>query len=346
MDEWLPLIGVFLVTTGLCLGLYLLLRRRRQAPPDRLRAADPDAEPPRPLVFGALTTPLSEQLPVRPAARAELLQELRVAGFYRPTALTEYLAIRAVFILVPLLAAGVLALLVEPEQVPNVLIGGGVLAVLGFSLPRVHLAMRGRSRARAIERGLPLAIDLLTLCLSAGQNLLAAMNQAASQLRTTHPELAQELAIVRQQAELHSLEHALRQWADRVRLPGVRNLALLLIQSEKLGTDAASTLLELSTNFRITARQRAEAQANRTSFWMLMPSVFCFWVAAAIILIGPAYLEFFAQRRRSTLIFHQSRQNIDKANEGGKRMPVRTGRTDPNGGSPTTIPPSSRGAPR
>ena len=65
--------------------------------------------------------------------------------------------------------------------------------------------------------------------------------------------------------------------------------------------------------------------ANRTSFWMLMPSVFCFWVASAIILIGPAYLEFFAQRRRSVLIFNQSRQNIEKANQGSKNIPARAG---------------------
>src|SRR5947209_3732620 len=251
MDEWLPLAGIFLVVTGLLLGLYLLFRRRPQ--PDRLRAADLDGdEPPRPAVFGKLTSPLAEQLPPRPAVRA-------------------------------------------------------------------------RTGGRAVERGLPLAIDLLTLCLSAGQNLLAALQQTTSRLRPTHPVLGQELMIVRQQAELHSLEYALRQWADRVRLPEVRNLALLLIQSEKLGTDAASTLMELSGNFRTTARQRAEAQANRTSFWMLIPSVFCFWVASAIILIGPAYLEFFQQQRRSTQLFNQSRKNIERANEGNKTKSAVTG---------------------
>src|SRR5947209_20167400 len=113
MDEWLPLAGVFLVVTGLLLGLYLLFRRRPQ--PDRLRAADLDGdEPPRPAVFGKLTSPLAEQLPPRPAVRAELVQELRSAGFYRPTALTDYLAVRTVLVLLPVIAAGLLALLVEP----------------------------------------------------------------------------------------------------------------------------------------------------------------------------------------------------------------------------------------
>ena len=329
MDEWLPLIGIFLGVTGLVLLLYLLFRRPPRV--DRMRSADAE-EPPRPPLFGPMTATLAEQMSPKPTARAELVQDLRSAGFYRPNALVEYLAIRTVLVLVPLVTTGLLALLVDPEYVGNVLIGGGVVAVLGFSLPRLHLYARSRARARVIERGLPLAIDLLTLCLSAGQNLLSALFQTAHQLHATNPVLAQELMIVRQQAELHSLEHALRQWADRVRLPEVRNLTLLLIQSEKLGTDAASTLLELSTNFRTTARQRAEAQANRTSFWMLLPSVFCFWVASAIILIGPAYLEFFQQQRSSTQLFNQSRKNIDRANETNKRPTPGTGIGGPPAG--------------
>ena len=318
MDEWLSLIGIFLGVTGAVLVLYLLFRRPPQ--PDRLRPSQDDEAPPPPL-FGAMTAPLAEQLAPQPGGRAELVRELRSAGYYRPTALVNYLALRTVLVLVPLVTTGVLALLVEPVLVGNLLIGGGVLAILGFSLPRLHLLLRGRARARIIERGLPLAIDLLTLCLSAGQHLLGALDQTARQLWATHSVLGKDLMIVRQQADLHSLEYALRQWADRVRLPGVRNLTLLLIQSERLGTDAASTLLELAANFRTTARQRAEAQANRTSFWMLMPSVFCFWVAAAIILLGPAYLEFFHQHRGSVQQFNQARKNIARANETDKTLP-------------------------
>jgi tight adherence protein C len=205
--------------------------------------------------------------------------------------------------------------LVPPAEITRAL-GFGLLAVgLGYSLPRVYLHVRGRARARQIERGLPLAIDLLTLCLSAGQTLLAALRQVSEELQFSHPVLAQELAIAHQQAELHSLEQAMKQWADRAPVPEVTNIALLLIQSERLGTDAASTLLELASNMRTSLRQRAEAQANRTSFWMLFPSVFCFWVAAAIILIGPAYLEFFEYRQQAAQFFNQSRKNIDRAND-------------------------------
>jgi len=227
----------------------------------------------------------------------------------------EYAAVRAVFVFAPLVMTFVVALAVPTEQMGTVLLWGAVAVGLGFSLPRVYVSWRARVRSRQIERGLPLAIDLLTLSLTAGQNLLAALHDVAHELRFTFPDLAQDLAIAHQQAELHSLEHAMTQWSERAHLPEVTNLSLLLIQSERLGTGAASTLIEFSAFLRTSMRQRAEAQANRTSFWMLFPSVFCFWVASAIILIGPAYVEFAQQRQRSSVHLNEMKANINRAND-------------------------------
>jgi pilus assembly protein TadC len=226
----------------------------------------------------------------------------------------EYSAVRAVFVVMPVIVTGLVAVLAPAERVGVVLLWGAIAVGLGFSVPRLYLTWRARARNRQIERGLPLALDLLTLSLTAGQNLIAALSDVAQELRFTHPELATDLAIAHQQTQLHSLEHAMKQWADRVHLPEVTNLALLLIQSERLGTGAASTLMEFSEFLRTSMRQRAEAHANRTSFWMLFPSVFCFWVAAAIVLIGPAYVEFAQQRQKSATFINQTKSNINRAN--------------------------------
>ncbi len=189
------------------------------------------------------------------------------------------------------------------------------MAGLGYSVPRAYVALRARKRARQIELGLPFAIDLLTLALSAGQTILAALQQVAGELRHSHPALAEELEIVRQQSAISSLEHTLAQLAERVAVPEVRNLALLLIQSERLGADASTALLEFSNNQRVNLRQSAEATANRASFWMLFPSVLCLWVAAAIVLIGPIYFEFWSQRKVSAEFIRKSQLDIRKSNE-------------------------------
>src|SRR5262249_31701050 len=142
--------------------------------------------------------------------------------------------------------------------------------------------------------------------LSAGQNILTSFQRVSRELRHSYPVLSQELEIVSQQADLRSLPHALQQLADRVNVPEVKTLALILVQSEYLGTDINSTLLEFSTTFRTTMRQRADAQANRASFWMIFPTIFCMWIPAAVLLVGPVYYEF----------FHQSRQARDTLTKG------------------------------
>jgi tight adherence protein C len=245
----------------------------------------------------------------------DLQKSLRNAGFYRATALVSYRALRTVLVLLPLVAGAGLALLVPARHASTVLLSAAAVSVLGYSLPRVYVALRARKRSRQIELGLPFAIDLLTLALSAGQTILGALQQVAGELRSSHPALAEELEIVRQQSAISSLEHTLAQLADRVAVPEVRNLALLLIQSERLGADASTALLEFSNNQRVNLRQTAEATANRASFWMMFPSVLCLWVAAAIVLIGPIYYEFWNQRKVSAEFIRKSQADIRKSNE-------------------------------
>ncbi|MCI0356243.1 MAG: type II secretion system F family protein [Acidobacteria bacterium] len=260
--------------------------------PPRRRPAKLDDDEDDELVLGSLTPALAGQSPVTNGRRAAIEQELREAGFYRRTALMEYAAIRAALVMVPIIGAGLLALLVkEKEDMPSVLIGGAILAVLGYSLPRLYLNYLGRVRTHQIERGLPVAVDLLALGVSGGQNILSALQRVTKEIRYAYPILADELEIVRAQASLNTLPHAMRQFADRVRVPEVGTLAVLLGQAERLGADVNSGLLEFSNNFRVNLRQRAEAQANRASFWMLFPAILCLWIPALIVLMGPLWFE-------------------------------------------------------
>jgi tight adherence protein C len=306
--DWLTMGWVFLAVAGVAFIVLnrVWLSRKRSKPDD-----DQDPE----MLLGNWTPAWSAQIPMTKDGQEELKQDLRAAGYYRHTALLEYTAVRALLVVAPLIATGVVALL---TPTPRLLWVGGIgliATLLGYSLPRVYLSARGRMRDRQIARGLPVVIDLLTLCLSAGQNIVASLAQTVREIKTSHPALAYELEIVEQHTRLHSLEQALSQLADRVQVPEMRNLALLLIQSERLGTDTAQTLLEYSASIRTTLRQQAEARAGRASFWMLFPSVFCLFISAAIILIGPTYMEFWEYRRESRRLLESSRGVVKKVND-------------------------------
>ena len=310
--EWLLLGAVFIAVAT---GVFSLVQRTAQwRTRERQDPAELDAE--RPLVLGSLTPAFAAQAPVGAEVGDELRKELRAAGYYRPSAVMEYAAVRALLIVTPLVAAGLLALLVEPEQMNAVLIGGGVCALLGFSVPRLVVHFQGKARVRAIEAGLPIAVDMLTLCLSAGQNLLTAFRRVSREMRYCQQTLAEELDIVREQADLRSLSFALRQWAERTPSPEVRNLAMILVQAERLGTDSGAALAEYATSLRTGARQRADAKANKTMFWMLLPTILCLWIPAAIILIGPAVLEFRDQRKSTLEQWKQTRKQVESLRPG------------------------------
>lgn len=320
MYEWLMIALTFAVVSG---SLFLLLQwsnaKRRRLEKRLSGGSTTEAEASLQLILGELTPAIAEQVPLTEKGRSDLQRELIDAGFYRPTAVMEYVALRTVLLFVPLIGTALVALLVEPRQVPIVAFVGIVLALLGYSLPRIFLNYLARIRTRHIERGLPVALDLITLGLSSGLTILASIRRVAHELKKAYPVLAYELEIVHQQAELRSLEHALQQLADRVRIPEIRNLALILVHSERLGTDVGSTLLEFSTAFRTTLKQRAEAQANKTSFWMTFPTVLCLWVSAAIILVGPMYYEFWNRRTQTQDLLNRRIEHLNKGKAKAKQ---------------------------
>ncbi|MCS6850445.1 MAG: type II secretion system F family protein [Gemmataceae bacterium] len=317
MAEWGWLILLFCTVTVVTFLIVHGVQRAAERARRRLASTALDSGPgtvPERQFLGPLTSPLADLIPISASGRADLLQELRAAGYYSPTALTDFLAFRAVLVLVSLVATEVAALFVPTAHVLVTLLIGLIITGLTYSVPRLIVVAQGRRRARQIERGLPLAVDLITMCLSAGQNILFALNRVSRELRYANPVLSEELEIVRQQAELRSTEHALQQLAERVAVPGVRNLALILVQSERLGTDSAAALQEFADNLRITLRQRAEAQGNRISFWMLFPTILCFLTAAGIVLVGPAYQEFRRGLNETLEQARRARQEIERAN--------------------------------
>jgi tight adherence protein C len=315
MYEWLILGLLFAIVSG---SLFLLLQwnnAKRQRLEKRLTSPETELEPKQELLLGELTPALAEQIPLTEKGRQDLQRELIDAGYYRPTALMEYVALRTVLLFVPLIGAAVVAIFVEPRRIPVVALVGVTLALLGYSFPRIFLNYLARIRTRHIERGLPVALDLITLGLSSGLTILASIRRVSLEMKRANPVLAYELEIVHQQAELRSLEHALKQLSDRVRIPEIRNLALILLHSERLGTDIGSTLLEFSSSYRATLRQRADAQANKVSFWMTFPTVLCLWISAAIILVGPMYYEFWNRRTQTQDLVNRRMERLRERTE-------------------------------
>ncbi|HKI33913.1 MAG TPA: type II secretion system F family protein [Gemmataceae bacterium] len=321
--EYFLLALVFVFCTGVIVMVYVALSRGRQRVEARLVPApssDPSIGTSTPeLVLGELTPALSGQIPLSEAGRSELQRDLMAAGMYRPTALMEYTAVRAVLTIAPLIIGGVVALVWTEtlSEALRVWIGALIVAGLGFSIPRLFLTLKGIARKRAIERGLPTAIDMITLCLSAGLNVLNSLERVADELSLAYPELGFELQLVRRQSDLRSLEFALVQFAERVDLPQLRNISVILSQSEKLGTDGVSVLREYADNMRIYMKQHAEAVANRAPLKMLIPG-YMMTLGFFILLLTPPAMEVASFRKDNVVgnLREEEKQAMEELNRG------------------------------
>lgn len=350
-DQLTAVVTVGVVTALVALlGMALVLNREV---PD-----DPDPEPSRPL-FGIGNAAIAGMLPTTAAGREAIQQDLWLAGYAQPSALNNFLCIRNLFTLTPIVLGLASALTADDTRIgwasvtdyrPPVglvlAVTGLLFGIVGFALPRLVLRSLANARRERLQRSMPVLMDTLGLCLSSGNGLVDSLRRSGEAIRRGHPDLAQEVRIVVRQAELRSLDHALQQWKRRIPIPEVGSLVFLLSSSDRLGSGLTAGLYELSASYRTNARQLAEAAANRANFYLLFPTVLCLLAAAGLMLVGPPLYKGIteskqlfdavddAQKQRERL--QQDLQNIQRTIQ-----PAAPGKAVPPTAVPAPPPPST-----
>ena len=298
MLPWLPLAAFFaLVVMFMVIGT-LMLRLMSDPIRDRLEALARGETRPESASF---LEGLAQQLPEAGPESSRIDRDLRRAGYYRPTARTEFLALRNGLMMLVILLAGFIIVLMGPEEfagrplaelrVPRIIVFGVVAAGLCWALPRIVLQMQGNRRVRKITGSLPYALDMITMSISGGLSLQDALYQVSRELYYSHPDLAIELLIIRQHAELSSLELAFEQFSRRIDSPDVASMSALVRQGQRLGTDVVQAINDYSDDLRLKRRQLADAKSSRASVHMLLPVTLLLMPAVMIILWGPSIIE-------------------------------------------------------
>lgn len=143
---------------------------------------------------------------------------------------------------------------------------------------------RRRDHHRAVERGVPLALDVLTMAARAGHTPRLAL---AAATRWSPTEVAAALARVEHRCELGaSLTEALAELGREE--PALRTLTDALVVAERSGAPIADLLARVADDARAALRRRAEAHARRVPVRLLFPLVFLVLPAFGLLTVVPA----------------------------------------------------------
>ena len=168
---------------------------------------------------------------------------------------------------------------------------GALGAAFGWKIPHFVMARLVVRRRRAIERGLPDAIELLVISVEAGRSLEDAISRIIPELRRAQPAMAEELEVTG--ADLRMLPNsdaALRRMADRIDLPSIRSVIITLSQTLKYGTPLAQALRVVAAELRNDGLRKLEEQANRMPVLLTIPMMLFILPSIFMIIGGPAFL--------------------------------------------------------
>ena len=219
---------------------------------------------------------------------SKIKSKLSHAGFRGEAAVSTYLGLKFVGLMVGMIVGGITLLaslgVTQQSMAGTVFIAGAL-----FYLPDIVLGLMASSRKKAIFLGLPDALDLLVVCVEAGLGLDQAMRRVSEEMRSATPVICDELALSNFQLQMgRSRTEVLHELGIRTGVDDLRSLSAILIQADKFGSSIAQALRVQSDSMRTRRRQLAEEKAAKTAVKLIFPLVLFIFPGIFVVLVGPA----------------------------------------------------------
>jgi tight adherence protein C len=253
--------------------------RRSAAPVETLQLAETPSR---------LVASLSNVLPTSSRDRERLRRRLAAAGYDQNDAVVWYSTAR---LGLPVLL-GFLSLLLFGISTGWAL--ALFFAILGILIPDLVLIQRTAQLRKAIQDGLPDALDLIVVCVEAGSSLDQAIVKAGNELEIALPAIAREFKTVATEVRAGKPRmEAFQSFAKRTGVDDVRSLVAMLIQTDRFGTSIAQSLRTHAETSRTRRRQRAEQRASTIGVKLVFPLALCLMPALYVVCLGPVVVAIY-----------------------------------------------------
>ena len=232
---------------------------------------------------------MAEKVPYNKQSQARKL--LIRAGFRSKKALQFFYAIK--FTMAVVFAGGFLFVCsVFGKDVQAALGLAFIAGIFGFIGTNFIVDKIATGRQQNIDRVLPDALDLLVICTEAGMGIDQALLRVASNLGEKGKDLTEEIALTNRELNLGQ-ERALcwNNFGERANSEELKNLARVIVQSEKVGASIGAVLKNQSEFLRVRRKQKAEEKAAQMTIKMMIPlALFIFPVIMAVTM-GPPIVK-------------------------------------------------------
>jgi tight adherence protein C len=287
--------GLALLLIGITLPIML---NRKAEPFDKLKAQRPGApvKPGNTLRTAKKVDKLEKYATfLEPKSAAELsasrMRMLR-AGYRSKNAVRIFHFCQLV-LGVGLLAIGTIYALVQSQAAPlttNQMLMYTVLpGAIGYYIPKYWINKRLAARQAEIVQGFPDALDMMLVCVEAGQSLDQSIIRVAKESKAGYPALGEEFEIVAQEVKAGKERvTVLKDMSERVGISDVASFVTTLVQSATFGTSIAEALRVYSAEMRDKRVMRAEEKANTLPTKLTLGTMMFCLPPLLVILIGPS----------------------------------------------------------
>ena len=175
-----------------------------------------------------------------------------------------------------------------PMKIGAVVVGFAV----GFYGPNVFLENKITKRRTSIMRAFPDSLDMMLICVESGMSIEQAFARVGEEIGTASPELAEELTLTT--AELSYLQdrrQAYYNLSERTNHPGVKGVAMALVQAEKYGTPMGAALRVMAKENREMRITEAEKKAAALPAKLTVPMIVFFLPVLFLVILGPAFIK-------------------------------------------------------
>ena len=240
--------------------------------------------------FGGLTGILGSLTPARTLKKLE--EQLALAGNPLGMGPREFYGLQFVLMALGLsMAYGLLRIELASSGLggSNTLlsaIGAALAVTICYYLPKSWLRARARKRRETIARGLPDALDMLSVCVEAGLGFDQSLQRVSEHWRT--PLGAEFGRVVAEIGMGIPRRAALRNLVERVGSQEIASFVAVILQSDQLGMSIKDTLHAQAEQMRIERRFRAQEQARKMPLKMLFPLTILIFPAIFAVILGPS----------------------------------------------------------